>query len=81
MLPSGRYGNIHSTTHALNPLNTILPRVQNQNDSDIGKGVAMVVMEKQNYIKKAQNLLKQTNIYRAVVSHPTNKHKTKLIFY
>ena len=38
----------------------------------------MVVMDKQDYIRKAKNLLEQPT-YRFIPSDPTNKHKAKLM--
>ena len=43
------------------------------------KGVALVVMDRQDYIKKARNLVEDTNSYRPIPTDPTNKHKAKLI--
>ena len=42
------------------------------------KGVAMVVLEKDDYIRKSEDLLKH-NTYRELVADPTNKYKNKLI--
>ena len=42
------------------------------------KGVAMVIMDRQDYINKANNLLNQP-IYRAIPWNPTNTIKNKLI--
>ena len=42
------------------------------------KGVAMVVLEKEDYIRKSEDLLKQ-NTYRELAADPTNKYKNKLI--
>ena len=42
------------------------------------KGVSMVVLDKEDYIKKSEDLLKQ-NTYRELVADPTNKYKNKLI--
>ena len=42
------------------------------------KGVSMVVMDKEEYIKKLEDLLKQ-NTYRELATDPTNKYKKKLI--
>ena len=42
------------------------------------KGVAMVVMDKEDYIKKAESLLAQP-AYRAIDREPTNQIKAKLI--
>ena len=42
------------------------------------KGVAMVVMEKKEYIKKSEDLLNQTT-YKALTTDLTSKYKSKLI--
>ena len=42
------------------------------------KGVSMVVLDKEDYIKKLEDLLKQ-NTYRELAADPTNKYKNKLI--
>ena len=42
------------------------------------KGVAMVIMDRQDYINKSNKLLTQP-AYRAIPTDPTNKIKTKLI--
>ena len=42
------------------------------------KGVAMVVMDKQDYINKANQLLNQ-NTYKVISKDPTNTIKNKLI--
>ena len=43
------------------------------------KGVALVVMDRQDYIREARELLEDTNTYRPSQSDPANKLKTKLI--
>ena len=43
------------------------------------QGVAMVVLDEQDYISKVQYLLAQRNIYRPLAAKPTNKHKNKPI--
>ena len=43
------------------------------------KGVAMVVLNKQDYLNKAQNLLEQSNTYRTLSTDNTKKQKIKLI--
>ena len=43
------------------------------------KGVAMVVIDRQEYIQKARALLEDTNTYRPIPSDPTTKLKNKLI--
>ena len=42
------------------------------------KGVAIVVMDRQDYINKSNSLLAQPT-YRPIPKDPTNKIKTKLI--
>ena len=42
------------------------------------KGVSMLVMEKNEYIKKSEDLLNQPT-YKALTTDPTNKYKNKLI--
>ena len=43
------------------------------------KGVAMVVMNKDDYIKKAKALLDDTNTYKPITTGPTTKLKNRLI--
>ena len=43
------------------------------------KGVALVMMDTSDYIKKANELLQDSNTYRTIPSDPTNKLKNKLI--
>ena len=43
------------------------------------KGVAMVIMDKQQYMDKATALLQDTNTYRTIPKDLTNKLKNKLI--
>ena len=43
------------------------------------KGVALVVMDRSDYIKKAKELLQDSNTYKTIPSDPTNKLKNKLI--
>ena len=42
------------------------------------KGVALVVMNKEDYIKKAEDLLNQPT-YKLIPAEPTKRQKTKLI--
>ena len=42
------------------------------------KGVSLVVMNKDEYVKKAEELL-NTDTYRTISNDPTNKYKNKLI--
>ena len=41
------------------------------------KGVAMVLLDRQDYIDKAHQLLSDLNTYRPINKDPTNKHKNK----
>ena len=43
------------------------------------KGIALVVMDRSDYIKKANELLQDSNTYKTIPSDPTNKLKNKLI--
>ena len=43
------------------------------------KGVSLVVMDRQEYIKKTKILLEDINTYRPIPIDPTSKHKNKLI--
>ena len=43
-----------------------------------GKGVAMVVMDRMEYLHKAQHLLEQPT-YKPISSDPANKYKVRLI--
>ena len=43
------------------------------------KGLAMVVMDRQQYIQKARALLEDNNTYRSIPSDPTHKLRNKLI--
>ena len=43
------------------------------------KGVAMVIMDKQDYINKGQALLQDTNTYKVLPKDPTSHLKNKLI--
>ena len=43
------------------------------------KGVSMVVVDKEDYIKKSEELLLQPT-YKILPSDPTTKHKNKLTF-
>ena len=43
------------------------------------KGIALVVMDRSDYIKKAKELLQDSNTYKTIPSDPTNKLKNKLI--
>ena len=43
------------------------------------KGVALVLMDRPDYIKKAQELLEDNKIYKEISTDPTNKLKNKLV--
>ena len=43
------------------------------------KGKALEVLDRKEYIRKARDLLNDTNTYRTIQSDPTNKLKNKLI--
>ena len=43
------------------------------------KGVAMVVMNRHDYLKKARALPDDTNTYKSITSDPTTKLKNKLV--
>ena len=45
----------------------------------VDKGVAMVIMDQQDYNNKAQALLQDTNTYKVLPKDPTPQPKTKLI--
>ena len=45
----------------------------------VDKGVALVVMDRQEYIKKAKILLEDINTYKPIPTDPTSKHKNKLV--
>ena len=43
------------------------------------KGVTLVIMDRNDYIKKAKELLEDTNTYRTIQMDPTHRLKNKLI--
>ena len=43
------------------------------------KGVALIVMARVDYIKKAKELLEDTNTYRTIQTDPTSRLKYKLV--
>ena len=45
----------------------------------VDKGVAMVIMDQEDYTNKAQTLLQDTNTYKVLPKDPTNQLKNKLI--
>ena len=45
----------------------------------VDKGVALLVMDRSEYIKKMKGLLEDTITYRSLNIDPTNKQKNKLI--
>ena len=44
----------------------------------VDKGMALVVMDKEDYVQKAKELVEQST-YRNITSDPTTRHKNKLI--
>ena len=58
-----------------------LKQIKNDNTKMVltaDKGVSMVVMDKEEYIHKSEELL-QSSIYRILTTDPTTKHKNELI--
>ena len=45
----------------------------------VDKGVAMVIMDQEDYTNKANTLLQDTNTYKVLKRDPTNSLKNKLI--
>ena len=45
----------------------------------VDKGVAMVIMDQEDYTNKALTLLQDTNTYKVLPKDPTSQHKNKLI--
>ena len=43
------------------------------------KRVVLVVLDKKDYINKAQDLLSQRDMYRPLAAYPTKKHENKII--
>ena len=43
------------------------------------KGIALVILEKKDYIEKAKQLLQDTDTYRTIQTDPTTKLKNRLI--
>ena len=43
------------------------------------KGVMLVVMDRVDYIKKAKEILEDTNTYRTIQTDPTSRLKNKLV--
>ena len=44
----------------------------------VDKGMAMVMMDRKNYINKAKSLLEHLNTYRLIPTDPISKQKAKL---
>ena len=55
-----------------------LKKDENRMVLTVDKGVSLVVLDKEDYIHKAEDLLQQPN-YKILTSDPTTKHKNKLI--
>ena len=45
------------------------------------KGFALVLLDRQEHIRKSMDLLEDRNTYRPLTPDPTNKHKTNLLIY
>ena len=43
------------------------------------KGVALVVIDTADYIRKAKDILEETNTYRVINTDPTSRLKNKLV--
>ena len=79
-----RQHNIHHNNQTdLNPLQCGALTQLKQDSSRVvltaDKGVAMVIMDQQDYTKKAQALLQDTNTYKIINKDPSNMLKNKLI--
>ena len=68
----------HNLTKAQNSAIRELKRDRDHVVLTADKGVAMVIMDRQDYISKANNLLSQ-NTYKTIQQDPTNTIKNKLI--
>ena len=75
--------NQHNNHSNLNPIQCKALTELKQDTSRVvltaDKGVAMVMMDKQDYNKKANALQQDTNTYRVLNKDPTNSLKNKLI--
>ena len=82
-------GEVKAILRKIQPPKSNIPLEQHQAISELrsdknrviltaDKGVSLVVMNKEEYIKKAEELL-HTDTYRTISNDPTNKYKTKLI--
>ena len=58
---------------------TQLKKDNSKGGSYSGQGVAMVIMDQENYINKAQALLQDTNTYKVLTKDPTKHLTNKLI--
>ena len=79
-----RQHNIQHNNHST--LNPVQGRALTQHKQDTymailtaDKGVAMVIMDQQDYINKANTLLQDTNTYKVLNKDPINSLKNKLI--
>ena len=72
-----------TTTTATNPIQCRALTQLKQDTSRVvltaDKGMAMVIMDQQDYNNKANTLLQDTNTYRVLNKDPTNSLKNKLI--
>ena len=76
--------NLSFTSHLISLRERPGPKKEFRKDKDriiitVNKGVAMVVLDRQDYIRKAKDLLAQRYTYRLLTPDPTNKQKNKLI--
>ena len=55
-----------------------LPKMENRMVLTADKGVSMVVMDRDEYNRKSEELLEQPN-YKIIQTDPTNKYRNKLI--
>ena len=63
---------------AMHPPTTILKKYKDRVILTVDKGMAMVVMDKEEYVSKAKDILQQP-AYRSIPRDPTNKIKAQLI--
>ena len=74
----------HNNYCNLNPSQCRAPTQLKKDNSRVvltaEKGVAMVIMDQEDYTNKGQALLQDTNTYKVLTKDPTNHLKNKLIF-
>ena len=81
---SSSNNNNTATTSATSTLPNTEPLTQLKQDNSrvvltVDKGVAMVIMDQEDYTNKAQTLLQDTNTYKVLPKDPTSQLKNKLI--